>query len=640
MGRLPVFVGLFFICFVACDFSLAAEKEKPIKSRVATIGVFKNGVLVVQEEVLFPEPGRYVLESPPAPIHGTFFIEGHADITVTSKLRMLPLPYDQIDDFDWRGDFAGKKVRITLENSEPFDAEICVQGTSTESHARSTAGYRSFSSSYVPIEHGYARSNEKQILLKKSDGSIVVIPNKDCVTRVELKEGSALAVRKRPVILFDVPQSKTKESVPVKLSFSYLTKGMTWAPSWQMNASSSEKIAVSQTALLVNQWRSFEEVSVFLISGYPQIVMNGVPSPLDPSVSLEYFFERLSATDENRHRPFPGVSQQIMMNVAVPSPQASNEPDLPSAPAGEGPDLVFQPAGKLSLEKGDRLLLSPVAKEASCERFVYWNIPDDRDEWGRNDESRRDRNHYGRTTSGEMERSGFLRFVEPWDVWEFVNPFDFPMTTGPATVSDKNRFVGQSLSFWTNVGQKNSLAINKALSILVQSREEEVAPATTVATKSTPVAETKSSTKLTGSATGNQLLETIRQNTGTAILGNRLPSLPALPPGVDFKKVSTDSEGRATVVVNGRSYRIATVKATIDLTNHRKEKVRTVVRRRFSGELVRSEATLGESLPGSTIVLAREQSGINRRQETSWNFVLAPGEKKTVLFYYQVLILL
>ncbi|MDO5567229.1 MAG: hypothetical protein Q4G59_11280, partial [Planctomycetia bacterium] len=147
--------------------------------------------------------------------------------------------------------------------------------------------------------------------------------------------------------------------------------------------------------------------------------------------------------------------------------------------------------------------------------------------------------------------------------------------------------------------------------------------------------------KITGSATGADLLETVRQNVGVAVLGNRLDSLLALPPGIDVKRVSTDSDGRATVVVNGHSYRIATIKATIELTNQRKEEVRTILRRRFSGELLQdgsSQALLTKTQTSKITVLTDQQTGINRRQEISWNLGIAPGERKVVSFSYQVLI--
>ncbi|MDD3586029.1 MAG: hypothetical protein PHQ75_02495 [Thermoguttaceae bacterium] len=658
MYRLPVVIAIaVFSCAVTC-FSVAGENETPVQSRVSSLGVFKNGVLVVQEEISFPGPGHYIWESPPAPIHGTFFLDGDNGITVTSKLRSLSLPLDRVDDFDWSRDFAGKQVRITLDHGQPFDAEVCVQGTSAETQTRRLSPYRSYSSIYT-VPESEAATSEKQILLKKADGSIIVVPKKNGIASVELREGPVSVIRKRPVILFNVPGDRAKAATPTKISISYLTRGMTWAPAWKVGSEADNKIKVTQTALLVNQWRSFKDVAVFLISGYPQIAMNGVPSPLAPAVSMEYFFERLTAS-EDKGVPFVGAAQQVMSNAVAPSPQTDREQNLPGPSAGEGPDLVFQAVGNLTLEKNERLYLQPATKQTSYERLICWNIPDDRDELGRNDESRRNRPYYGRTTSGDMDQAGFGRFSEPWDVWQFVNPFDFPMTTGPASISDKTRFVGQTLSFWTSPGQNNSLAVNKALSLLALSKEEEVASvsegseakagmAASPAGKETNRAATvppamslpDEPTKITGNATGDGLLETVRQNVGTAVLGNRLDSLLALPPGVDFKRVSTDSEGRATVVVNGHSYRIATIKATIELTNHRKEEIRSILRRRFSGELIQDQSVLQSSAKqptGKTIVLTDKQTGINRRQEISWDFVIAPREKKVISFVYQVLI--
>ncbi|MDO5567222.1 MAG: hypothetical protein Q4G59_11245, partial [Planctomycetia bacterium] len=83
MRRLRLFFALCLYSCVASCFAVAAENETPVESQITSLGVFKNGVLVVQEEVSFPGPGRYVLESPPAPIHGTFFLNGDSGLVVT-----------------------------------------------------------------------------------------------------------------------------------------------------------------------------------------------------------------------------------------------------------------------------------------------------------------------------------------------------------------------------------------------------------------------------------------------------------------------------------------------------------------------------------------------------------------------------
>jgi hypothetical protein len=57
----------------------------------------------------------------------------------------------------------------------------------------------------------------------------------------------------------------------------------------------------------------------------------------------------------------------------------------------------------------------------------------------------------------------------------FENPFDFPMTTAPASVLQNGEFLGQQTANWVNSGVETSVRVNKALSIEGRLSEEEQA---------------------------------------------------------------------------------------------------------------------------------------------------------------------
>jgi hypothetical protein len=92
---------------------------------------------------------------------------------------------------------------------------------------------------------------------------------------------------------------------------------------------------------------------------------------------------------------------------------------------------------------------------------VEWIIPDTRRPNGRSIEEH------------ERERDPQRYDDSAWDAVQFRNPFDFPMTTGPAMVVDGDRFNGQRMSYWSNPGEQAVLHITKALSLRTRHTEVE-----------------------------------------------------------------------------------------------------------------------------------------------------------------------
>ena len=158
----------------------------------------------------------------------------------------------------------------------------------------------------------------------------------------------------------------------------------------------------------------------------------------------------------------------------------------------------------------------------------------------------------------------------PWDALKFMNPLAFPMTTGPATVVSGGQFNGQRTSYWVNAGEETVLRVGKALSVRTRSVEN----------------------------------EQLNRNGGE----------------------------RDLVWVGGRQYRKSTVAGELSVSNHRKENVQLLIRRRFSGELVAAE--------GDPKLSLREEGvfSINKRNELLWTVPLAAGEERTLKYSYTVLV--
>ena len=73
----------------------AIAEETPVTSRIASVGLFKNGLAVVRREVSVPGPGVYRLDDVPEPVHGTFWIESDAVVRARTTVREVPRRADQ-----------------------------------------------------------------------------------------------------------------------------------------------------------------------------------------------------------------------------------------------------------------------------------------------------------------------------------------------------------------------------------------------------------------------------------------------------------------------------------------------------------------------------------------------------------------
>jgi hypothetical protein len=157
-----------------------------------------------------------------------------------------------------------------------------------------------------------------------------------------------------------------------------------------------------------------------------------------------------------------------------------------------------------------------------------------------------------------------------WDALRFKNPLSFPMTTGPASVVANGQFNGQRTSYWVNAGEETVLHVEKALSVRTRATENEQLP--------------------------------------------------------------KDGSSRELIWIGGRQYRRTTVEGELAMSNHRKETISMLIRRRFSGELVSADGD------PKRLLLAEGVYSVNKRQELLWNLPLKGGEEKKLKYTYTVLV--
>jgi hypothetical protein len=447
-------VGICTTVFLAT--ALAYAEEKPLEVSLESLALFKNGLACIEYVAEIPEGGTYRVENMPDAVHGTFWVESDADVAVQTTRRRVEMTLAEASSAESQQDLAGREVVVRFKEPhlEPISGKVV-----------SSQGIKTWSRNYEPSRYGWwpsvgmsrpgtfagSLNSKSMLVLETSDGLTYL--EASTIASLDIPGGIQSVSRERPVMLLHVPAEQQK---PISVVIRSLTKGVAWAPSYQVDASDPASLVIRQKAVLKNELVPIRDADIRLISGFPSVRFANVTSPMSVETTWSQFFQQLSQQYSARS----GGNRAVVSQTPVMSNFSPSQPgvDLSAIPSGEGADLHFQSIGRRTLDLGDSLTLQTATGEADYERIVEWIIPDTRDVYGNFNTSR------NRDTDPEVA----------WDALRFRNPFDFPMTTAPAMIVANGRFLGQQVSHWTNVGEQMTLRVTKALSVRTHSSEHEV----------------------------------------------------------------------------------------------------------------------------------------------------------------------
>jgi len=415
--------------------SPALAQETIAKSKIVSLGIFKNGLVVVKREVQIAKDGTYRLDALPEPVHGSFWVESNARVDVSVKMRDVETPVHVEGQVRLQHDLAGKNVTLYFRN-EKIPA---VTGTVVKlAKAAAPEGL---------VAEPPSGQHENFWIVKTEKGRIYVNPGD--VMMVKTEDADEKTVQKKPVLILNVAKLDKQPSVFV----SYLTNGMAWAPSYHVDISDPKSMAIEMAAVVRNELIDLDNVEIKLISGFPSVEFAHVTSPLSARTTLTKFFQEVGGRSDALFRQDLALSNNISFNQPILSQREHfGRPNLGAIPAGEGVDLHFESIGKRSMLRDESFSLTVAKTKADYERVVEWTV-------GTSPVARK----YGVRAEQKDEM---------WDVLLYKNPFKFPMTTAPAMVVENGRFNGQRTSFWSNVGEEANLRITRSLSVRATSREE------------------------------------------------------------------------------------------------------------------------------------------------------------------------
>ena len=116
---------------------------------------------------------------------------------------------------------------------------------------------------------------------------------------------------RRPALYFEV---EGDDDEPTEIWISYLTRGITWAPSYRVDLSDAGELRLVQKAVIRNELRDLEDVELALISGFPNVEFSNVTSLLSPGNSMNEFFNQLRS---GRPSDEPVMLQQVISNSVI-----------------------------------------------------------------------------------------------------------------------------------------------------------------------------------------------------------------------------------------------------------------------------------------------------------------------------------
>ncbi len=433
----------------------AVAAETKVESRTVSVGLFKNGLAVVKRMVKVKADGDYMVEDVPEPVHGTFWIESDAKVVTRLTKRKVPVDLD-LTKASVTAKFAGREVTIHLrgENATTLKGTVLAP---VPKNGNPATWNRNYNQRY----YGQARGNAlapagNHVLLKTARGVAQV--DVGMISHIEADGFNDQEEKFQPVLVFEASRVPAKGAV---ITISYLTKGMSWVPSYKIDLQNANQLTIEQKAVIKNELGDLGDAEVQLISGFPNVKFGHVTSPLSLQTTLSSFFQQLSQQPRRGHVSMGNVMSQQAVSYNRPAPSAGafmpGKKEL-----GDGVDIHYQSVGELDLKEGDALATAVAKGSADYERIVEWIIPDSRNEWGRYIEE------YQRRNNPEKYKDA------AWDSIRFRNPLDFPMTTAPAIVTEGDKFLGQSLSYWVNPKASTVIHITKALSIVTRCTEKEV----------------------------------------------------------------------------------------------------------------------------------------------------------------------
>lgn len=444
--------------------------EQEITAPYVALDLFKNGEAVVTRELAIPGNGVYILHENLVHRHGTLRIDasGMLELTRTTRAQAVaPGPTDATAGFDLRAAMIGRQAVVRLAGSDGVITGVlrAVPASVTGqwiSQPRQQPHARPDQYGIVQYEHAPSYRGPEYLVLETDGGLRFVSPSQMASLEVQdsvLEAHPVPAVVshvERPAVVFKASEF---DGSPSTARFTYLTTGITWAPSYSVDLLDGEELELVQNATIRNELVDLEGAVIRLVTGVPVMRCRSVFSPFGSRTGLLEFFDQLVKSERsdywrwNRQPEARFMSQSTSLNTVPDFSQVADSLDSATE------DLQYREIGALRLRANDSAFLELGRARTAYEELIEVHAaPRGNDQVWR---------HSDPATEGEPR-------AKAWNVVRFRNPFVGAISTGPVTVLDAGDFVSQVEMSWIGEGEVAHLRTSRALSIEAVADEWEV----------------------------------------------------------------------------------------------------------------------------------------------------------------------
>lgn len=437
----------------------AAQTPRPVHTQVSRVALFKNGLgFFLRHGELPAEPGRVRIGPLPAAAHGTFWLSFDPSVKFSNLAAIeekVPEQRDAVTIPELLRANVGKRVRLEFAGQPPSFLEGVIRHYSQPEFPQANP-YMAGGPSTSP-QGGPSRPSGEVVVVATDDGIAAV--NSSIINRVVFLEEPTLRVAADTVsIALEGELTATAAEQPVAVS--YLSKGITWVPSYVVDISQPNEALLSAKAEIINEIEDLDNVHVDLVTGFPYLQFGDIITPLAKKEDLSQFLTALGRGYSEGRRPpeYAGVAMQQRSDLGARGP--SGPPPTPiygSAAAGvSAEDLFLYPLDGVTLKRNSVGYYPLFTERVAYEHIYEWDIPD-----------------YVSQEDRYQERPAEEKREIVWHSLRLKNSTRVPWTTAPAETMQNGQILGQATLNYTPVGGETVLKITQALGIQAEETELE-----------------------------------------------------------------------------------------------------------------------------------------------------------------------
>jgi len=442
--------------------SSAADEATPpaLKTRLVSVSLFKNGLGFVTREGELPK-GQSVLllEALPAPAHGTFWVYTQSeDATIKDVVAFHSETVDRVEATSVAEMIeanVGQTVDLRISDKETVRAKIIANPTTRTGDPLSSDPNDSPYAPYRPP------GDAARLVLLQTSGKTIAL-SKDAVQQLSSTEGPLKTTIERKRRTVTLRLNAANPSGKGRVVVQYLAKGITWAPSCAIEITDPKKARVTTKAEIIDEIEDLDNVSVSLVTGYPNLKFADVTDPIAMRGNLAAFLGNLS--NPAQEGDYQGRGDVLAQRAVMDNSRFGREENFPAYATGpqEGQtreELFFYDQRNVTLKNGERGYYPLFTTEVPYEHLYEWKIGDALDE----QEQYRNQNEGGRENVEDV-----------WHSIRLTNTGSVPWTTSPALTMQGGKVLGQDLIHYTSPGSKTTVRITKAVDVSAEQAEYEV----------------------------------------------------------------------------------------------------------------------------------------------------------------------